>query len=797
MSKRSTTIFIALLLSLSSIAQIVKVGGVIRDENGEAVELATVRIEGTAIGTVSDLKGRYSLKFNSRDSVTLVYSMIGHYTRKRTLISPKGNISMNITLPTAGYELGEVTVSEKRRQTGTMQNLDTKSSRLMPDASGGSIEAMLTSQAGVSSNNELSTQYNVRGGSYDENMVYVNGVEVYRPLLISSGQQEGLSFVNPDMTANVGFSTGGFNAEYGDKMSSVLDITYRKPEHLEGKASVSLLGASAYVGSGSKRWSWINGLRYKSNRYLLGTLDTKGEYNPRFIDYQTCFNLKLSDKWLLEVMGNISENKYSFTPEDRTTKYGTLASVKEFKVYFDGTERDLFRTLFGSGSLTYAINKDNKLTLRVSTFKTKERETYDIAGEYWLSELDDSSTDDESTIGVGSYMEHARNYLSATVGCYSISGVHTIERQIIKWGAELKSESITGRMREWELRDSAGYVLPRQDESPSAIYMLTSDDHINSTRISAYAQDCYKFISKTGLLTLTAGIRGSYWSFNKEFIFSPRASLSLIPSFDDNFTFRVATGVYYQAPFYKEMRNTAIADGNTYVELNRNIKSQRSIHAVIGGDYNFKVAGRPMKFTAEAYYKALSDLVPYNVDNLRVNYYGENVSKGYATGLDMKLFGEFVPGTDSWLTLSLMKTEEKIDGKWIARPTDQRYNLSLYFTDYFPGSRKWTLNLHGTLAGGLPFGAPHMSRANATFRTPPYKRIDIGMSRVIIDNTEKREAGGGGYIKSMWIGVDVFNLLNISNVNSYYWVTDVYGGQYAVPNYLTARRINVRLTVDF
>ena len=802
MKYRLSIIYLLLLFTLPVLAQQVKIGGVISDENGDPIELATVRIEGTATGTVSNLKGKYSLKFSSRDTVTLIYSMIGYNTRKRVLVRPQGNININMTLPVLDYELGEVTITENRRQTGTVQQIDIKANKLMPDASGGNIESIIATQAGVSSNNELSSQYNVRGGSFDENMVYVNGTEVYRPLLIRSGQQEGLSFINPDMVESVGFSSGGYEARYGDKMSSVLDITYKKPERFEATGAFSLLGVSAYLGFGNKKFSWINSVRYKSNRYLLGTLDTKGEYDPQFTDYQTFLNWRPNKRWEFGFIGNISENKYIFQPEDRTTRLGTLSEVREFKVYFDGQERDLFRTFFGAGSATYHFNDHNSLTFQAAAFHTKEQETYDITGQYWLNELDPSGEDEEAedtgeTIGVGTYMEHARNYLNADVQSYSLTGKHQVKRHAIQWGLELKKERIKDKLREWELRDSAGYSLPQVPDGPELIYSMSSKNDISSSRMSLYAQDSYKFKTNAGLFTLTAGLRGSYWSWNKEFIVSPRASLALIPAFNEQFTFRAAAGVYYQAPFYKEFRDTTMVDGMATVSLNKDIKSQRSIHFVVGSDFNFRAVGRPFKFTAEVYYKALSNLIPYNIDNVRISYYGRNMANGYAMGLDMKLFGEFVPGTDSWLTFSVMKTEEKINGKWLPRPTDQRYNLSLYFTDYFPGSKKWKMNLKGTLAGGFPFGPPHSGREEAVFRTPAYKRVDIGMSRVIIDNTDKHRTGFGRNIRSIWLGLDVFNLLNISNVNSYYWVTDVYNNQFAVPNYLTSRQINVRLLIDF
>lgn len=793
-----------MLLALTATAQRVKIGGTITDEHGSPIELATVRLEGTATGAVSDLKGRYSFTFQAADSVVVVYSMIGYQTRKRTLKNPKGNISLNMMLPPAEFELGEVVVTEHQRQTGTVQRIDAGAGRLMPDATGGSVEAVLATQAGVSSNNELSSQYNVRGGSFDENMVYVNGIEVYRPLLVRAGQQEGLSFVNPDMVESIGFSTGGYEARFGDKMSSVLDITYKKPERTEGSVNLSLLGASAYVGVKTPKLTWTNGLRYKTSTYLLGTLETKGEYDPNFIDYQTYLNWTPTKRWELQVMGNFSQNRYNFYPADRNTRFSSMEGVKEFKVYFGGQEKDLFRTYFGAASLIHNLNAGHQLALQASAFSTREQETYDITGQYWLNDLgstdDDGNVSGESeTLGVGTYMEHARNYLDADVQTLALTGTHRLNHHTMRWGLEMKREQIEERLREWEMRDSAGYSIPHVPDGPELVYSLSSRQKISSTRFSFYAQDTYKFQSSAGLFTLTAGLRASYWDWNKEFIVSPRASIALIPAANDRFTLRASAGVYYQAPFYKEFRDTTTVAGNSTVSLNHDIKSQRSIHFVLGGDYNFRMAGRPFRFSTEVYYKALSNLIPYNIDNVRVSYYGYNAAKGYARGIDMKLFGEFVPGTDSWLTLSLMKTEEKIDGRWIPRPTDQRYNLSLYFTDYFPGSTKWQMNLKAALSGGLPFGPPHGGREANLYRTSPYKRVDIGMSRCLLGNADGNtyRTGLRRYLRSVWLGVDVLNLLDISNVNSYYWVTDSGNNQYAVPNYLTRRQINVRMLVEF
>lgn len=810
-SKTYNTIFhfiLAMLVLMTGVPALaqnnITISGLVTDENGAPIELATVHIEKQLVGTITNLKGEYTISARSEDSVVVVFSMIGYNTRKRVLKKPQGKIRLNVMLPNTGYELGEVTVTESKRQTGSIQSLQIDKAKLMPDASGGSIEAFIATQAGVSSNNELSSQYNVRGGSFDENIVYVNGIEVYRPLLIRSGQQEGLSFINPDMVENVGFSAGGFEAKYGDKMASVLDITYKKPKEFEASASMSLLGASGYVGFATKNFSMTSGIRYKTSRYLLGTLDVKGEYDPNYIDYQTYINWHPSKRFEIGFIGNFSQNSYNFIPSDRTTKFGTMETAKEFKVYFDGAERDLFRTFFGSIEAKYNINEHNSLSFLASAFKTNEQETYDIQGQYWLSDLDETeegSTPENgegSTSGVGTYLEHARNYLTAKVQSYSLLGKHKINANEIMWGLELKHEAIDEKMREWEVRDSAGYSLPHLPDRVSLIYNLNSKHNISSNRFSFYAQDTYKLNSEIGLFTFNAGIRGSYWGFNREFIFSPRVSVGFIPKFNEDFTFRLASGVYYQAPFYKEFRDTTTVNGNTEVELNRDIKSQRSIHFVLAADYKFRAMNRPFKVTAEVYYKKLDNLIPYNVDNVRISYYGKNMAKGYATGIDFKLFGEFVKGTDSWITFSLMKTEECINGKWIPRPTDQRYNLSLYFTDYFTKNDRWKLSLKGSLADGLPFGPPHAGREKAVFRTPAYKRIDIGMSYRLLDNEDgqnyKRIAKP---FRNIWLGIDCFNLLGINNVNSYYWVTDVYDNQFAVPNYLTSRQINVRLLFEF
>ncbi len=782
---------VTLLASITAMAQSFTLTGRVVDEGNNPIELATVSCLEQGKVTATNLKGEFTMTLASKDSVVVKFSMIGYNARKRVFRHPRGKLNVEVSLPSMAA-LGEVVVTEKRRQTTGTQKLDIKDAKGTPSASGNAVEDMIQQQAGVSTHNEMSSQYNVRGGSFDENSVYINNVEMYRPLLIRSGQQEGLSVINPDMVESVAFSTGGFEAKYGDKMSSALDITYHKPQKAEGNIQASLLGASAYVGLGGKKFSMSHGIRYKTTRNLLGTLETKGEYDPRFLDYQTYISYSPNQRWTIDFIGNISENRYNFTPSDRETSFGTMENVKSFKVYFDGQEKDLFRTLIGTLAISRTLGANTKLSLLASTFYTKEQETYDIMGQYWLDD-----TQKNVNLGVGTYMEHARNYLTARVQSFKLMLNHKTKRHDIEGGITYKTEHISENSREYEMRDSSGYSLPHSADRLDMIYSLRSSNTLNSHRLEGYVQDTYRFSSgaEGGThYTLNYGVRFSHWSFNKETIVSPRLSLAMIPSFNQDMTFRLAAGLYYQAPFYKELRDTVSQNGTTVAVLNNKIKSQRSIHFVAAFDYRFKIKERPYKFTAEAYYKALHNLVPYNVNNVKITYYGGNLCDGYAAGLDLKLYGEFVPGTDSWVTFSLMSTQQKMNGQWIPMPTDQRYAVNLHFTDYFPGTERWKMTLRLAFADGLPFGPPHKGIETQNFRAPAYKRADIGLSYKAYDNDARKRKS---ICKNIWVGVDCLNLFGISNVNSYYWVTDVTNQQYAVPNYLTGRQINGKVTVEF
>lgn len=782
------------LLCLAAIAvkaQTFTLQGRVTDENSDPIEFASVACLKQGKMTMTSLKGEFSMQLHSADSVVIRFSMIGYKAKTRVLRKPRGKQTLQVVLHSSDNTLEGVTITDTRRQTGQTQELKKEDIKNMPSVSGNAVEELIQSQAGVSTHSELSSQYNVRGGSFDENSVYINNVEIYRPFLVRSGQQEGISVINPNMVEKIGFSTGGYEARYGDKMSSALNIAYRRPKKFEASVSASLLGANAFIGVSNKKFSWSNGFRYKTTKYLLGSMDTKGEYKPNFIDYQTYLTFTPNKRWDISLLGNISDNHYNFTPSDRETSFGTLENVKAFKVYFDGQEKDVFRTYFGSLNITRNFGENTHLSLIASAFHTKEQEKYDIQGQYWLTQ-----TETSENLGVGTYFQHARNYLKAHVESVKLLFQSKVKKHEFESALTFKSEHITENSVEYEMRDSSGYSIPHKPDELNLIYSMRAKNVLNANRIEAYAQDTYRFTSpgEHTLFTLNYGLRFSHWSYTKETIVSPRVSLGIIPAFNHNVTMRVATGLYYQAPFFKEIRDTTTVNGVTYARLNKKTKSQRSIHFIAGLDYRFNMNNRPYKFTAEAYYKALGNLVPYSVNNVKVVYYGNNECSGHAAGLDIKLYGEFVPGTDSWVSLSLMNTSMKLNGKSIPLPTDQRYAINLFFTDYFPGTKRWKMSLKLAYADGLPFSAPHQELETNVFRAPAYKRADIGLNYLLLDNSEKQAKKA---LRNIWLGVECLNLFGINNVNSYYWITDVTNQQYAVPNFLTGRQINARVTFDF
>ena len=816
---RVLSLAVCLLCSLATWAKVpeVRIFGYVLDSDNRGIDLANVFVEGTTTGTTTNQNGYYDLLVEMGDTITMVYSMIGYETIRQQLYTSNQVLGVNVVLPTNEEMLSEITVRGIQRQTGTMERTDVGVARLMPDATGGGIENLLITFAGVRQNNEMSSQYNVRGGTYDENSVYVNGLEVYRPLLIRSGQQEGLSFANTDMVESLDFSAGGFDAMYGDKMSSVLDIRYKRPERLESRLNISLLGASAYIGWGDSVQSQMHGIRYKTSKYMLGALDTKGNYKPNFLDYQTQMTWKVGKQreWDITVLGNISQNSYVFEPDSSETSSGTMENPITKTIYYEGQEKDMFRTAFAALSAHGKLSKEVNIGLDLTGFYTHERENYDIHSELILSRgkteggADSNndinqeiigSTEKQDLIGTGEFHEHARNKLQASMVTLAHTGEWKRGENTLKWGISGQVEMIKDQISEWEWRDSLGYSLPNADEEMELYYAMKGTTQMFSGRLQAYAQNTYCWSTQQGKVFLTAGMRMNWWSFTNEVLPSPRVSVVWMPGWKRDFTFRVATGVYYQAPFYKELRQTVLDDKGVYrIHLNDQLKAQRSYQLVMGTDYYFRAWGRPFKFTAEAYGKYIDRMESYTVDNVRVRYSGLNDSEGYALGLDLKLFGELAPGADSWISFSTMRsrmrfTDDKHNLGWIPTPQEQRYNLTLYFQDYLPQYPQYRLHLKFIWNEGLPFGYPRNEAMRYLGHMGDYRRIDIGASRTFSATTDKWMKKSK-HVDSWSIQLDIFNLVGWNNVNSYYWVTAADGQQWSTPNYLTGRMFNLKVDV--
>ena len=777
--------------------------GRVTDENGNPLELVSIFLKDYPIGTSSNRKGEYLLRFPARRDIIVIFSFVGYKSVVDTLkAGPEELITKNVSLVLSDQALNEIQVTETRKTSGNLTRIDPRMISNIPDPGTGGVEALIKTLPGVSSNNELSSQYSVRGGNFDENLVYVNDIEIYRPQLIRAGQQEGLRFINSDMISSIEFSAGGFNAKYGDKMSSVLDIKYRKPSEFHGSATASMLGGSLHIEDlafGGKL-AHITGIRYKTNRYLLGTLDEKGEYNPNFIDLQTYITWQFSNKFDVSFLGNIARNQYNFIPQSRKTTFGTWETPLNTTVYFEGNEKDNFATYVGALSANYHPNPNLNLKFIASAYSATEKETYDILGEYYLNELERNMASEQFgdsilNLGVGAFLNHARNYLDARVYSFSHRGAWNSPNHLVNWGMQIQHESITDKINEWIYRDSTGYSLPYSpyDRSVTLYYTLNSRHSLSSNRFTGFVQDTYNIPVNSGSLYLNAGIRAHFWDFNNQLLVSPRVSLSYYPEWEKNFTFRLAGGMYHQPAFYKELRDRK---GN----IQYNAKAQQSYQVVLGTDYLFTAWDRPFRFTSEAYYKHMRHLVPYQVDNVRIRYIANQESNGFATGVDMKVNGEFVSGVQSWASLSLMKTMEDIIGDghgYIPRPTDQLFNFSLFFQDYLPGNPSYKLHLAAFYGSRLPVGPPQSERWQDVFRMPPYRRIDLGFSKVLISSSKPSTNPWLKHIDDMSVSLEVFNLLNINNTISYFWVSSIYGDSFAVPNYLTERKINLKLSVKF
>jgi len=810
--------FILFISSFQVNAQnLVELKGKIIDSEGNPVSEAHIRNMSNNTGVVSQKDGSYLLTIPAYRDVLIQVSCIGFETREFKINYEKDTIKkLNIVLNILVSDIDEVAIVGEMSPENNLVKIEKKDIQLNPDISG-NLESIIKTLPGVSSNTELSSQYSVRGGNYDENLVYVNDIEIYRPLLIRSGQQEGMSFLNSDMISSIQFSSGGFETRFGDKMSSVLDIRYNKPIEFSGTVSMSLLGGSAHLEDISKngKFTYNTGFRYKTSKYILNTLETEGNYNPQFYDLQAYFTYKVNRYLDFDFLGNYALNSYRFIPESRETSFGTIDNALSLRIYYDGNELDKFETYLGAFTANYHPNENLSLKFILSAFQTLEQETYDILGQYYLNELDNtigSETYGDSimNIGIGTFLNHARNYLTANVYSAAFKGGYYKGNHKLRWGLKYNVELIDDKINQWKMLDSAGYSLPYNNESIELYETAHTKNTLHTNRLAGYIQDTYqhKLINNAEMF-INGGVRFQYWDFNQELIVTPRLSVSYKPDWEKNMIFRFASGFYYQPPFYKEIKNYQGV-------INSDIKSQKSIHFVLGNDYQFLAWERPFKLTTEVYYKFLNDLIPYKIDNVHIDYSAENMAHGYAAGLDIKINGEFVKGIESWASLSLMQTQEDIEGDfyynnegdkiepgYYPRPTDQLFNFSLFFQDYLPMNPSYKMNLSLHYGSRLPFTSPDKERYDQVFRMKPYKRVDIGFSKVLIsESKEFKEGSVLTVFKDMWLSFEVFNLLDINNTISYMWIKTVgnqsgQASQYAVPNYLTSRRFNLKLTAKF
>jgi hypothetical protein len=813
-------------------AQTAVISGIVRDSNSVAIpEVQIAVLEDGSINTLTNAKGSYSIEVPANKEVTLSFYNISYrQVSKKYMLAPGENIVYNPKLESKN-NIAEIKVTYESKRNVEMTTIDPKNIIFIPGGTGG-IEDIIKTQIGTSSNNELSSGYSVRGGNFDENLVYVNDIEVYRPFLARSGQQEGLSFANPGMVSNINFSAGGFEARYGDKMSSVLDITYRKPLKFGGSASGSLLGGSLNLEGVSKNrvFAWSIGSRYKSNSYLLKGLDTKGEYRPRFYDVQTFLTFTLNEKWSIEFLGNIANNQYLVIPANRETTFGTVNNAVKLSVYFDGREVTQYNTMMGGLSTTFRPNAKTKLKLIASAYKAKEEENFTVQGQYYIDQLEaDFGKDNFGQVafnrGIGTFLNNGRNRIDASVFNVEHKGTRLINRRNeLTWGIRYQHESIEDKLSEWKTVDSAGYVSPYNPNEINLIDVVKTKISLQTNRVQGYLQYGYnKLLRDSSTLAITAGVRANFWDYNSQTVVSPRVTLSYKPNWKADILFKASWGYYYQPPFYREMRGF---DG----KLNPNIRVQQSIHYLLSGDYNFRIWNRPFKIILAGYYKDMKDLIPYEIDNTRIRYFAKNNSVGYSTGADLRINGEFVPGIESWATLGYLRSFENIlddrkvtyfnsDGDtivngftfnnkavdstvvypgYIPRPTDQRVTFGMFFQDYIPKLPSCKMYLNMQFGSGLPFGPPDHERWKQVFRMPPYRRVDIGFAYELIkENKPLPKKNPFHHFKSAFISIEVFNLLQVNNTVSYTWVTDVTGRQYAVPNYLTKRQLNVKLQLRF
>lgn len=833
--KKYILILLYLIFTLNIFAQKVNISGKVTAESGTPIENASVIIEDDNKGSATDKSGFYSLNFKNADVIKIKFS---HLSFQDTTITLLHNTSTTLQLHVVLKESVQlidpaVIVAPGTTKVGTTE-LKPVNTVMLPTANS-SIEDLIKTLPGTFSRNELTSNYSVRGGNYDENLVYVNDFEIYRPLLISSSRQEGLSFVNPDLVQSISFSSGGFEAKYGDKLSSVLNIRYRRPtERFAGSATASLLNTALnFEGlSRNAKLSYMLGARYKSSAYLLGSLDQKGEYNNRFLDLQSNIIYTVNDKLSLEFLLAHNNNKYNFLPAEQSTTTGTFNQVIRLTVYFDGEEKTSYHNSMGGMALRWMPSQKSIIKWLTSGWYVHETEKSNVIGGYYLDEIESDFDNDNfgnvrQNLGIGTYHDWSRNTLDGWYINSQVKGSHLLgSRHTLDWGTTIQSEHFEDVISEWERVDSAGYSLPYSNSDIRLYNRLKSTLDLDTWRWQGFVQDNWKLTggeSRTRV-DVTYGVRYHYYNLNKQLLLSPRLQLYIKPKFKNETAFKLAVGMYGQPPFYRELRNLQGV-------LNPSVKSQQSIHVIAGTEVNFQMFKRPFKFTAEAYYKNLYQLNPYEFDDVRIRYYAQNIAKGYATGIDVRLFGEFVKGTESWITLSYLNTKENLNNDkymeyyntkgevvtpyiedqvvtdsatiypgYIRRPTDQHFMMSIFFQDYLVKNKNFKMHLNLTLGTGLPYGAPDGKRYNDVFTMPLYRRVDIGFSWLIMDNAKKKQENlskFGKAIEKIWLSAEVLNLLGAQNTLSYKWIKDVNNTLWPMPNYLTSRRFNVKLFVKF
>ena len=832
---RTLFLFIAVLFVQNIFAQSFELKGIVKDKQGEVIPGVAVTTNPSHLsqGTVSDINGNYKIviKGEERQYIEVKFR---HLTFKERVIRVSPSLgkrqTANITLEESLSVLDSTDIlirQSPHTKTGEIK-INPDDITMLPSGSGNTVTDILKTLPGVVSNNELTSQYSVKGGNYDENLIYVNDFEIYRPQLISNSQQEGLSFINPDLVQGISFNAGGFEAKYGDKMSSVLNIRYKRPVKFGGSATLSLLGASAHIEgiSKNKKFTYLTGLRYKSNGYLLGSLDTKGEYNPRFLDIQTNLIYKTSSKTELEMLLGLSNNKFIFIPATQSTTTGAFNQVIRLSVFFDGKENSYFDNRMGGLAFKFRPNSKSIYKLVGSAWMIDESENFDITGEYFLDEIE-SDFDNEkfgevkNNLGIGTFQDWNRNKLKGTIYNIGLRNTHLLNQHTLDWGISYQGESFNDRISEWSRIDSAGFSIPYQGIHPAIRDRLKSKIDISSNRLQAYLQDEWQVLNGDNKLLINGGLRLHYWDMNQQVLISPRLQVLFKPHVKNNLTIKASGGIYAQPPLYRELRDF---DG----QINPEVRAQKAYQFVLGSELDFKMWNRNFKFTSEAYYKHLVDIIPYQIEDVRIRYFAKNNAKGYATGVGVRLFGEFVKGTDSWVSLSFLKTAEdilddyyykyynssgeqittqtpdkiitdsvRVEPGYIRRPTDQRFNMSIFFQDYLVKNKNFKMHLQLHLGTGLPYGPPDRKRFNDILKMPPYRRVDIGFSYLIVDGEKQKKSNFFRNFDKIWLSAEALNLLGVQNTLSYRWVKDVQNNVWPLPNYLTSRKINLKLYISF